>query len=56
VRSLDTVGVEAVLGAMIDHRRASQLRLVAPSGVLELSSDNLDARTSPTSGVFLKAR
>jgi hypothetical protein len=59
VRSLDDVDVETVLGAMIDHRRASQPSLVAPSGVLEHSSDNLDAHmsgTSRTSEVFLKAR
>jgi hypothetical protein len=64
-RSLDAVGVETVLGAMIEHRRASQpsfASLVVPSGVLELSSDDLDddapppARTSATSEVFLKAR
>jgi len=49
-RSLDAVGVQAVLGAMIEHRRASQpsfASIVVPShqggnGVLELSEDDAD--------------
>jgi hypothetical protein len=50
VRSLDAVGVGTVLGAMIEHRRASQpcfASVVVPnevteSGVVELSDDDLD--------------
>jgi hypothetical protein len=67
VRSLDAVGVGTVLGAMIEHRRASQPSfptVVVPSGhsgVLELSEDDLDddhepQRAPATSEIFLKAR
>ena len=71
-RSLNAVGVQAVLGAMIEHRRASQpsfASVVVPSqgsgGVLELSEDEVDddhardcgaARAPSSSEVFLKAR
>jgi hypothetical protein len=41
-RSLEAVGVETVLGAMIEQkRRASQPSFVSP--VLELAADDLDA-------------
>lgn len=71
-RSLDAVGVETVLGAMIEQRRASQpsfASVVVPrsqgGGVLQLSDDDLDedrthdrepGRAPAASEVFLKAR
>lgn len=59
--SLEAVGVETVLGAMIEQRRASQpsFARVVPA-VLELSDDDLDDdhpdRVPAASEVFLKAR
>ncbi len=57
VRSLDAVGVGTVLGAMIEHRRASQpsfASIVVPS---EPDDEVEDTERAPTtSEVFLKAR
>ncbi len=66
-RHLDHVGVEAVLGAMIEQRRASQPSLPAYRAGSETSESDLDNDTNgppsertgraPTrSEVFLKAR
>jgi hypothetical protein len=54
VRSLDAVGVGTVLGAMIEHRRASQPSFA--SIVVPERDEDEPARAPATSEVFLKAR
>jgi hypothetical protein len=60
VRSLHEVGVETVLGAMIEHRRASQpsfASIVVPCDASEEADEAEDTQRAPTtSEVFLKAR
>ena len=59
VRSLHDVGVETVLGAMIQHRRASQpsfVSVVVPRGARPSDEGEPTQRAPTTSEVFLKAR
>ena len=58
VRRLDEVGVEAVLGAMIEQKkRSSQPSFAAHETGIELPEDDADRGRVPTrSEVFLKAR